>query len=109
MKCRAWSIASKTMFLPNSDNGWEIIGGKIIPLPNTVLDWYSEYSDRNGKEIFSGDIVKYCGRTGVIINSHEGFIFYSRNFKSLLFDIKSDDMGKIGNVHQNPELLDNNN
>jgi hypothetical protein len=65
IKFRAWAVASKEMFLPDEDNGWEILDGKLEPLPNTVLMQYTGLK-ADGVEIYEGDILQHP-ETGTIM------------------------------------------
>jgi len=57
IKFRAWAYASKKMFYPDSDDGWELENGILSSLPNTILMQYTGLHDKNDKEIYEGDIL----------------------------------------------------
>ena len=71
--------------------------------------------DKNGKEIYEGDIVKcyldekLIGGLDVITFSYGGFSLKHRNISLRKFTIgieeRYGDFEIIGNIHQNPELL----
>ena len=79
-----------------------------------TIGQYIGLKDKNGAKIFEGDIVQY-GQEGQPINV--GFIEYRdcyfavkpiTNSLSVLIDIgvKWHDLEVIGNIHDNPELLE---
>lgn len=70
---------------------------------------YTCIKDKLGKEIFEGDILeRSTGERGKIIyNELFGMYDFSslqREFNSPLYNVRSDSK-VIGNIHQNPELL----
>lgn len=95
---------------PYLDSDLGIIDGEAIPVDPSTVEQYTGCDDKNGKKIFEGDIIKY--------NDDDIYkVFWSRN--DYMFDIDGlnccdiDRLGnlynhlceKIGNIHDNPELL----
>jgi uncharacterized phage protein (TIGR01671 family) len=86
--------------------GWSLIPYKVIP---ETLGQYTGLTDKNGKRIFEGDIVKLTLKDGVELGeidwsdylmrftfvSPEGRYGFDRD---CVFEV-------IGNIHDNPELL----
>lgn len=89
-------------------------GGQEV-IPSTIGE-YTGLKDKNGKRIFEGDILRraYHPEEDVIIEWHDGrFKFRKRNkpkdygYESLCCVQNTVDYLKvIGNIHDNPELLE---
>ena len=95
IKFRAWN--GEKMISPDYLIGLE--GNTSAELPSDLtLMQFTGLTDKNGKEIYEGDILKSeWGYSGLV--DFEAII-YSKYECTL-----DNDMEVIGNIHQNPELL----
>ena len=104
IKFRAWAYASGKMFYPSTDDGWELINGKLQPLPNTTLMQYTGLKDKNGKEIYEGDIWETPhGNKGIVIFRNGAFDFtdITGQIPTVSYEYEV-----IGNIYENPERLE---
>ena len=76
-------------------------------IPETVGQ-YTGLTDKNGKRIFEGDIVDYIS-SDVIGNPKTGTIIVEdmTDYDTMIYLNHSDELQIIGNIHDNPELLEN--
>lgn len=122
IKFRAWHKDLKKMFKIGQitlekgtwnfePNDRDFIGMSIPSQPSFVLMQYTGLHDKNGKEIYEGDILKvyYKGMSEV------GYVEYDNDYCEYKIIINTDkdyfslwksiDLEKIGNIYDNPELL----
>lgn len=62
---RAWAIASRQMFYPDTGDGWDIANGALNPLPNTILEQFTGLYDKkrtkefpDGQPVYEGDVLR---------------------------------------------------
>ena len=121
IKFRAWAYASKVIFYPDSDEGWELKNGVITPLFNTMLMQFTGLHDKNGKEIYDADVMLWPDEYKQIIGFNEKHTETSvRDIEKSqkLYDYMDVHFGYhfdsqhpveqgevIGNIYENPELV----
>lgn len=124
IKFRAWDKTDKEMvdyFHIQSNNGSvtvyeysaDAFEDQRLPEDATdhidyILMQYTGLKDKNGKEIYEGDIVVTHGWQGAIEMSHTGaYVIAQGSFKELLHDYVYNkwDIEVIGNIYEDKELL----
>lgn len=133
IKFRAWAHASKTMFYPDTEDGWELLKGIVHPLPNTTLMHCTGLTDKNGKEIYEGDVVRvlYTDWPSNPAPNNEGLAEYKKSISKIgrvdwyrdgyelnfgqgkygedehgpLRPGAHGEMEIIGNIYENPKLI----
>ena len=121
-KFRAWATEANEMYYDvwfnlievlwwsKEDEDDVILGdrAKNNLLQHCILMQFTGLKDKNGKEIYEGDIV--CGMRGVIgvCEFYHGrfAIKYFEGIRLTFIYENKDDVEIIGNIYENPELLE---
>lgn len=113
VKFRAWDEDKKQMLEPQdlsvSRKYWKWLGQYDYPLMQ-----YTGLKDKNGVEIWEGDVVKHTyWRYPKVKTSELGVVSYCDREARFEFCLSLNtpllELEVIGNIHENPELLENNN
>lgn len=110
-------------FQGQTEEIWCSFFGMAVNNPNMIVQQFTGLLDKNGKEIYEGDIVcnKYVDSSGILheqfcvmcfgkyrseLHMHEGIGFYLEDInenKEIWFNFK--DFIVVGNIFENPELI----
>ena len=109
IKFRAWNTWKKEMIKVNQ---WSFDGG----MEDFILMQYTGLKDKNGKEIYEGDVVtdkygcKYKVGFFTDLNWDDGGSIHSGFYVSnggLDYNVGFDKLTVIGNIYSNPDLIKN--
>ena len=111
IRFRAWNEVSEKMLNWNEFLNTNMKNTFIAPeSTGLILMQYTGLHDKNGKEIYEGDVVKIKYRDediGKVIYEHNGFSIdvtnMNKNYGRVSF--VNNFMEVIGNIYDNPELL----
>jgi uncharacterized phage protein (TIGR01671 family) len=118
IKFRCWHKSTKDMIYP--DRLRELTMNMMSEDDEDILMQYIDLKDKNGKEIYEGDIIKYynsIGEYGIgiiesffdTVNLHCRWIEQKTENPSLFTSIDylgcSEEIELIGNIYENSELL----
>lgn len=120
-KFRVWTEEGEVMYYdvyPFKDDtlllSYDEIAFDEVPASDFILMQSTGLKDKNDKEIFDGDIVKFTITNGFnyVVDEYGAVTyklsaFYVVNGLSeyLISDIKTNDIGVVGNIYNTPELL----
>lgn len=127
IKFRAWDLELKTMW-SNAQNAYDTIHHhsrdnskgleeslqgncfqEVLEDPNYIIMQFTGLKDKNGKEIYEGDILQF-DQTSVkvfrrVVTFHEGCFGYRDLTGAWCSPIKGIEWEVIGNIHENGDLL----
>jgi len=117
IKFRAWEPESKEMFrvvgvyFPNENSKSQDIivngrGGSANIKPEHLMQ-YTGLKDKNGKEIYEGDICRVEYKEPQEIKFTNGGFYFGSGTPMANFHLWSEKIEIIGNIYENPELLTN--
>lgn len=118
LKFRAWDKKRKRMFAVTTINASGAVsvfiddaGLYLLPAEQIELMQYTGLKDKNGKEIYEGDIVRVGGKWRFAVAYTRAFCaFELQNLdREECMDLRHEHMKRyevIGNIHENPELLE---
>lgn len=113
IKFRAWDTIN---YMSSSFTLQDLQDKKIQFIPNLPIMQYTGLKDKNGKEIYEGDIIKCYdfGITaiGIVVYKIDSFqidwIKNATGFNNNI-SVRIDKIEVIGNIFENPELLNKQN
>lgn len=101
IKFRAWDYRKKQMLDFDLDDAH-----KVIPYTDSPIMQYTGLKDKNGKEIYEGDILHLEFYLDWIVKWHEaGFHIHILNNPETYYSLVPSNREVIGNIYENPELL----
>ena len=123
IKFRAWDNENKEMLkVQELDFEDTLYGGRLairtdqyndyFDLEDMILMQYTGLKDKNGKEIYEGDIIRATKRTDLELNYHNFKVFMHNgcymfgNYNAHEFFDKFNFKEVIGNIYENKDLLE---
>ncbi len=122
IKFRAWDKSEKIMYSSNCINLLIYFNGQLqssneygkllgtINTPKMKIMQYTGLKDKNGKEIYEADIIKntqgYLEEVAFVNGSFQTASIKYPNANLHLLDTYSEYIEVIGNIYENPELLE---
>ena len=121
IKFRAWNKQRKEMFevanIDFKEKKVTLVNG-IIRLSNVIFDdvklmQYTGLNDKNGKEIYEGDIVVLNNIENdnmcIVRYEHSSYRLEGRSLREDLSNVEDRFLEVVGNIYENKNLLEENN
>ena len=111
IKFRAWNEVSEKMLNWNEFLNTNMKNTFIAPeSTGLILMQYTGLHDKNGKEIYEGDILKSIQWNNIYLVKYIGTAFYlcrkrNKGFNKITTWNNTEKSEIIGNIYDNPELL----
>lgn len=113
IKFRAWTEPENKMINWNSLLRMNLYNIFVIPEQcGVILMQYTGLKDKNGKEIYEGDIIQTEELTAVIEYSEIYAEYITTNTNQIQYedeplgDLRGEEIEVIGNIYENPDLLE---
>lgn len=106
IKFRAWDNSTKKMYY---NSGLTVHNNNVIHMDGEIMQ-FTGLLDKNGKEIYEGDIIKLHDHPTSIEDCTTSVVFNHGSFVAKYNGILLSDYGTawtevIGNIYETPELL----
>ena len=116
LKFRAWGKNIKEYLSQNGVDPYiytlkGISDGFIYDVDAFIIEQYTGLKDKNGKEIYEGDIVGFKWTKRLYVVTYRiydaSFILENDEWEEAIhLSLDKDDFEVFGNIHENPELLE---
>lgn len=105
IKFRAWDEDEGVMLKPFKV--YEVVSTPMLILEKDILLQYTGLKDKNGKEIYEGDILKTAVGIGYVRENHGMFCLKKPGLNALKPFMRrvNHPLEVIGNIYEDPELL----
>ena len=110
MKVRVWDDVLKEMLYSRVEQFDDMLGfrfEKHLETENPIYMWSTGLHDRNGREIYEGDIIStdLDRPFNIVVFRNGAFLFQCHDNGKDYYDYMFSYGEVIGNIYENPELL----